>query len=38
LFGLKNLWKSALKPKAIMLAKEGVEMRKDLLKENKSNI
>jgi len=38
LFGLKDLWKNALKPKAIMLAKEGVEMGKDLFKENKCNI
>ncbi len=38
LFGLKNLWKNALKPKAIMLAKEGTELGKDLLKENKGNI
>ncbi len=37
LFGLKNLWKNALKPKAIILAK-GVELGKDLLKENKGNI
>jgi hypothetical protein len=37
-FGLKNLWKNALKPKTIMLAKEGVEMGKDLFKENKGNI
>jgi polyhydroxyalkanoate synthesis regulator phasin len=29
---------NALKPKVIMLAKEGVEMGKDLLKENKGNI
>ncbi len=49
MFGLKNLCKNALQPKghevarelrskAIMLAKEGVEMGKDLLKENKGNI
>jgi 3-oxoacyl-[acyl-carrier-protein] synthase III len=38
LFGLKNLWKNASKPKAIMLAKEGVDLGKDLLKENKGNI
>ena len=33
-----NEWKNALKPKAIMLAKEGAELGKDLLKENKGNI
>jgi hypothetical protein len=38
LFGLKNLWKNALKPKAITFAKEGMELGKDLLKENKDNI
>ncbi len=38
LFGLKNLCKNALKPKAIMLSKEGVELGKYLLKENKDNI
>lgn len=37
-FGLKNLWKNALKPKAIMLGKEGMQMGKDLLKENKDSI
>jgi hypothetical protein len=37
LFELKNLWKNALKPKAIVLTK-GVELGKDLLKENKGNI
>jgi hypothetical protein len=29
---------NALKSKAIMLAKEGVKLGKDLLKENKDNI
>lgn len=37
LFGLKSLWKSLLKPKAI-IGKESVELGKDLLKENKGNI
>jgi hypothetical protein len=35
---LKNLWENALKPKAIIVAKESVELVKDLLKENKGNI
>ncbi len=38
LFWLKNLWENALKPKAIIVAKESVELVKDLLKENKGNI
>ncbi len=38
LFCLKNLWKNALKPKPTMLAKEGAELGKDLLKENKGSI
>lgn len=40
---MKNLWKNALKPKAIMFAKEGMELEKvrlgqDLLKAKKGNI